>query len=114
MSISPGSPQLERIESSLRYADDSSRVTLTVCTPRIVRVELDDGGLETGPGYVGERSWPDLPFEVIEGDPTRLTTTHLGVEIATEPLRLAFLDPSGQWLLRQPEHGGMSSEARAG
>src|SRR5438093_8305508 len=114
MSTSPDSPRFERNGSSVRVADDSSRVTLTVCTPRIVRVELEDGGLEAGPGYVGERSWPDLPFEVIEGDPSRLTTTHLGVEIATEPLRVAFLDPSGQWLLRQPEHGGMSSEPRAG
>jgi alpha-glucosidase (family GH31 glycosyl hydrolase) len=114
MSISPGSPQLERIGSSLRYADDSSRVTLTVCTPRIVRVELDDGGVAAGPGYVGERSWPPSPFEIAEGDPRRLTTGHLGVEISTAPLRLAFLDPGGQWLLRQPEHDGMSSEPRAG
>jgi catechol 2,3-dioxygenase-like lactoylglutathione lyase family enzyme len=102
MSISPGSPHLERTGSSLRYADDSSRVTLTVCTPRIVRVELDDGGVAAGPGYVGERSWPPSPFEIAEGDPPRLTTGHLGVDISTAPLRLAFLDPDGQWLLRQP------------
>jgi alpha-glucosidase (family GH31 glycosyl hydrolase) len=114
MSISPGSPRFERIRSSIQWADDGSRITLTVCTPRIVRVELDDGGVETGPGYVGERSWPPSPFEIVEGETSRLTTADLGVEISTAPLRLAFLDPGGQWLLRQPEHGGMSSEPRAG
>src|SRR6266536_2164653 len=114
MSASPGSPRFERSGSRVQLAAASSRVTLTVCTPRIVRVELEDEGHAAGPGYVGERNWPDSPFEIVEGDPPRLSTAHLGVEIGTDPLRLAFLDSTGEWLLREPAHGGMASEPVAG
>jgi alpha-glucosidase (family GH31 glycosyl hydrolase) len=114
MSASPGSPRFERSGSRVRLADDRSRVTLTVCTSRIIRVELEDEGHVAGPGYVGERSWRGSPFEVVEGDPSRLTTAHLGVEIGTDQLRLSFLDSTGEWLLREPAHGGMVSEPVAG
>ena len=57
---------------------------------------------------------PPRPSRSRRATRRRLTTGHLGVEISTAPLRLAFLDPGGQWLLRQPEHDGMSSEPRAG
>jgi len=114
MSTPPGSPQFERSGSSVRFADNGSHVTLTVCTPRIVRVELEDEGHAAGPGYVGERSWAASPFQIVEGDRPRLTTAYLGVEFGTDPLRLAFLDSTGEWLLREPEHGGMTSEPRAG
>jgi len=114
MSAPPGSPQFERSGSSVRFADNASHVTLTVCTPRIVRVELEDEGHAAGPGYVGERSWAASPFQIVEGDRPRLTTAYLGVEFGTDPLRLAFLDSTGEWLLREPEHGGMTSEPRAG
>ena len=114
MSAPLGSPRFERSGSSVRFANDGSRLTLTVCSPRIVRVELEDDGPSAGPSYVGERSWSPSPFEIAEGDPIRLTTADLGVEVGPGPLRLAFLDSAGDWLLREPEHGGMLSGPMAG
>ena len=40
----------------------------------------------------------------------RLVTTDLQVEVATRPLRIAFLDRHGDWLLREPAEAGMSAE----
>ena len=107
-------PRFERNGATARFADNGARVTLTVCTPRIVRVELEDDVHTAGPSYVGERSWPAVPFQMLDGEPVRLTTPDLTVEIGTGPLRLAFLDSSGEWLLREPEHEGMRSEPAAG
>jgi alpha-glucosidase len=97
--------------STLRFGGDRSQVALTFCTPRIVRVELAGDG--AGPSYVESRAWPGAPIEIADGEPLRLATTDLRVEVAAAPLRLAFLDPGGAWLLREPADGGMSTE-RAG
>ena len=40
----------------------------------------------------------------------RLSTADLRVEAATSPVRLTFLDASGDWLLREPARGGMLTE----
>ena len=98
----------------MRLTDDRSRVTLTVCSPRIVRVELAGDDEAAATSYVGERTWPRCPFEIVAGDPVRITTADLGVEAGAEPLRLAFLGPDGGWLLREPSDGGMRSEPVAG
>src|SRR6185295_10436520 len=44
------------------------------------------------------------------GEPLRVATSDLGIEIATHPLRLSFLDARREWLLREPPDGGMSTE----
>src|SRR5262245_36927544 len=99
MTPSPMPSRFERRGSAVRFAG-TARVTLTVCTSRIVRVELEDEGQSVAPSYIGERTWPGCPFEVAEGDPARVTTADLGVEVGTLPLRLSFLGSNGEWLLR--------------
>src|SRR5207245_9348011 len=86
-------------------------VTLTGCTPRILRVDLADERDAAGPSYVGPRSWAAVPFEIIDGERVRLSTGDLRVEAATSPVRLTFLDAAGAWLLREPAQGGMITES---
>ena len=106
----PPAPRFERDGSTLRLRDDHARVTLTVCTPRVVRVEWLAAGQVAGPSYVGERDWPGARVEVADGDPLRLATEALRVEATTRPLQLTFLDSAGAWLLREPPEGGMAAE----
>jgi alpha-glucosidase (family GH31 glycosyl hydrolase) len=100
----------------VRLTDDGSQVAVTVLSPRIVRVEVVDERHAAGPSYVADRSWPAAPFDIVTGDTLRLTTTALGVEAAAAPLHLAFLDPAGEWLLREVDCrvGGASSGGRVG
>src|SRR5437667_426889 len=100
-----------RSGSTVRFDHGASPVTLTVCTSRIVRVELADERDAAGPSYVGPRSWAAVPFEIIDGERVRLSTGDLRVEAATSPVRLTFLDAAGAWLLREPAHGGMITES---
>jgi alpha-glucosidase (family GH31 glycosyl hydrolase) len=76
----------------------------------VVRVELMAPGQVAGPSYVGDRDWPGAHVDVAEGEPLRLATDALGVEATTRPLRIAFLDSAGAWLLREPPEGGMTAE----
>ena len=110
MSAHTASSRFERSGSTVRFDNAGAPVTVTVCTSRIVRVELEDERDVAGPSYVGPRSWADSPFEVLDGARVRLSTAHLQVEAATSPMRLTFLDASGDWLLREPARGGMLTE----
>src|SRR5713226_1021229 len=100
-----------RSVSTVRFDHGASPVTVTVCTSRIVRVELADERDAAGPSYVGPRSWAAVPFEVIDGERVRLSTGDLRVEAATSPVRLTFLDAAGAWLLRETALGGMITES---
>jgi len=102
---------MRREGSTLHLEGDGAPVTLTMVTPRIVGVRLETEGAGAVPSYVAPRTPAAVPFELAPGEPARLATPHLGIEIATAPLRLAFLDPGGEWLLREPPDGGMSAEA---
>src|SRR5262245_36238077 len=102
---------MRREGSTLHLEGDGAPVTLTMVTPRIVRVRLETEGAGAVPSYVAPRAPAAVPFELAPGEPARLATPHLGIEIATAPLRLAFLDAGGEWLLREPPDGGMSAEA---
>jgi hypothetical protein len=97
-------PGVKRDGSSLRFRDGASDVTVTVLSSRIVRVAL--GGGEATPSYAADRQWAPVPFDLAEGEPLRVVTGDLGIEIATRPLRLSFLDPRGEWLLREPARRG--------
>lgn len=114
MTASPPPPGFERSGSAVRFADETSRLILTVCTSRIVRVELVEEGQAPAPSYVGERAWPPCPFEIGPGDPVTVSTADLAVEVRTRPLRLSFLGSDGEWLLREPADGGARGEAGAG
>jgi len=104
---------MEREGATLRLRGDGGDVTVTVLTPRIVRMSLDPDAASAH-SYVADRAWEPVPFEVLPGEPFRVVTAEFGIEIATAPLRLAFLDRRGEWLLREPPDGGMSSEVVAG
>src|SRR5262245_4077286 len=99
---------------AIRLPGDGAEVTITVVTPRIVRVRLETEGAATAPSYAAPAERPPAPFEVVDGEPRRLVTAHLQVEITTAPLRLAVLDARGEWLLRGPPAAGMASEPADG
>jgi alpha-glucosidase len=107
-------PPVERDGASLKFRDGAAEMTLTVVSPRIVRVALGSGERDGAPSYIVDREWPVAPFDLAPGEPTRVTTGALQVEIASSPLRLTFLDPRGEWLVREPADGGMSREAADG
>jgi alpha-glucosidase len=105
--------RFERDGSTVRFGEGTSRVSVTVCTPRIVRIELEGAGEDAAPSYVGPRDWPGASADLHDGEPVRLATADLRVEVSTSPLRLAFLDAAGTWLLREPADGGMAMERSA-
>jgi alpha-glucosidase len=101
---------VERDGSTLRFGDGRTRVAVSLCTSRIVRVELESAGRPATPSYVGARAWGETTFDVAEGDPIRVTTRDLGLQVTTGSVRLTFCDAAGDWLLREPADGGMSAE----
>ena len=78
-----------------------------------MRIDLEGDGADAAPSYVGPRDWPGASVDLRDGDPVRLATADLQVEVSTAPIRLAFLDAAGAWLLREPENGGMAAERSA-
>ncbi len=108
------SSRFERDGSTLRFGRGSARVTVSLCTARIVRVALGADEPEAAPSYVQSREWGAVPFELSEGERLRLTTADLAIEVAGSPPRLTFADSSGGWLLREPVDGGMSTERVSG
>jgi alpha-glucosidase (family GH31 glycosyl hydrolase) len=110
----PSAPsRFEQDGSILRFGQGAARVSVTVCTSRIVRIELAAEVPDAGASYVGLRDWPGAAVHVDDGEPVRMATADLGVEVSTTPVRLAFLDPAGTLLLHQPEDGGMTAERSA-
>src|SRR5262245_30258632 len=107
-------PRLERRDASTLVFPGDAEIAVAVLTPRIVRVEFVPTGGAEAPSYVADRRWEPTPFEVIDAEPVRMVTADLQVEVATRPVRLAFLDSRGDWLLREPADGGMSAELAGG
>lgn len=100
----------ERDGSTVRFGNAGSTTAVTICSPRIIRVDLDVPGQVAGPSHVESREWPGAPFDLVAGEPLRLATTHLAIDVATDPVRLSFRDPGGDRLLHEPADGGMSVE----
>ena len=100
----------ERDGSTVRFGNAGSTTAVTICSPRIIRVDLDVPGQIAGPSHVESREWPAAPFELVGGEPLRLATTHLAIDVASDPVRLSFQDPRGDRLLYEPADGGMSVE----
>jgi alpha-glucosidase (family GH31 glycosyl hydrolase) len=99
--------RFERRGSTLSFAGDRGSLRLTICRPGIVRVALTPAGSSLAPSLVGPRDWPDAPFDVVAGEPVRLDTGVLRLEVESAPRRLSFADPTGAWVLREPADGGM-------
>jgi alpha-glucosidase (family GH31 glycosyl hydrolase) len=93
--------------TTLQFPQGAFQIAVTVLTSRIVRVELEQNDRVVRPSYVADREWPTVPFDVVDGEPVRLVTPDLQVEVARNPLRIAFLDPHGDWLLRETADTGM-------
>jgi alpha-D-xyloside xylohydrolase len=103
---------MPRQDASLRFAGAAGSVAVTICTSRIVRVSL--GATQTsGASFVAPRTWASPPFEVADGEPVRIATSDLRLEVETNPLRLTFADAAGAWLVREPADGGMTVEPGA-
>jgi hypothetical protein len=100
-----------RNTGTLSFPVGDSALTVAIVTSRIVRVALEDTRHLAGPSYVVDRKRQAAPFDILDEEPLRLVTTDLQVQIGTSPLRIAFLDPSGEWLVREPADAGMSAEA---
>ena len=99
--------RFEQRGAGLHFSEAAGPVEITVCSPRIVRVTL---GPPPPASLVGPRAWASTPFDIIEGEPVRVATSDLQLEVETRPLRLTFAGPAGEWLLREPADGGMSVE----
>jgi len=102
--------RFERDGSVLRFGSAGSRTAVSICSARIIRVDLEVEGQAAGPSHVESREWAGAPFEIVAGEPLRLATADLKVEVTTDPVRLAFLDSAGARLLHEPIDGGMSAE----
>jgi len=109
-----GPAPYQRDGSTVRFGPAGTRVAVTACSRRIVRVELEIEGQPPAASYLEPRTWPAVPIEVTDGDPVRLSTGDLTVEVATDPVRVSLLDASGAWLLREPPDGGMSCAPASG
>ena len=109
---SGGAARFERDGSTLRFGRAGARTAVSVCSPRIIRVDLEVEGQVPGPSHLESRTWTAPRFDAIDGEPLRLSTADLTVEVATDPVRLAFLDAAGARLLHEPIDGGMSTEGR--
>src|SRR5262245_59078930 len=103
-----------RNASTLSFPVGNSAVTVTIVTSRIVRVALEDTRHLAGPPYVVDRKREAAPFRIVDEEPLRLVTADLQVQIETSPFRIAFLDPSGEWLVREPADAGMTAETDDG
>src|SRR5262249_57171579 len=86
--------------STLRFDRDAAAIAVTVCSSRIVRVERVSAR-RPGPSHVVTRDWPSTAFEIDDGDPVRVTTAHLRLEVESAPARLTFCRTEGAWLLRE-------------
>ena len=108
----PRGVSFERLDAStVGFPAGNPELAVTVLTPRIVRVALTQTGREPGPSYVVDRAVAPAPFDVVDGDPVRLVTTDLRVEVSRRaaPHRVASI-PASDWLLREPADAGMSAE----
>ena len=91
------------MSSTRAFGVGGDRITITVCSPRIVRIAARGGG--RAPSLVAPRRWPRTRSEIVEGEPVRIRTADLAVEVTGVPPRLAFLDATGAWVLREPAEG---------
>src|SRR5580765_5476618 len=112
MSAGGNATRFERRGASLRFSSAADPVEVTFCSSRIVRVSLG-AGESPAASFVGPRVWAPPPFEVVDGEPVRLATSDLRLEVETRPLRLTFTDAAGAWLLREPADAGMVLEGGA-
>ena len=103
-----------RIDRAVRRAA-RSRVSVTVCTPRIVRVDLAGEGADAGPSYVGPRDWPGAAVRPRRRRaacgsrrPTSASRSSTDAAAPGVPRRRGR-----RWLLREPADGGMAAEPSA-
>ena len=75
--------RVERDGSTVRFKNGLTQVAVSICSARIVRVELEGAGDRAAASYVGPRGWAGSDFEVVDGEPVRLATTDLRIEAAT-------------------------------
>jgi galactose mutarotase-like protein len=101
--------RLERRGPAIRLVGAQGPVTVTVCRPGIFRVALAGETRPAPPSLVEPRDWPATPFEIVGGESPRLVTAVARLDVAPAPLRLSFAAAAGDWLLREPEDGGMQA-----
>jgi len=64
--------RFERDGSTLRFGRAGARTVVSMCSPRIIRVDLEVEGQVDGPSHLDARAWAATRFEAIEGNPLRL------------------------------------------
>src|SRR5581483_6493045 len=90
-----------------RFPGDGGTLAVTVCSERIVRVELEVGA-QPRPSFVLPRAWPAVRVATTDGESVRMATSALTLDVAASPTRLTVSDASGAWLLREPDDGGLA------
>jgi alpha-glucosidase len=101
--------RIERRDATLHLAGGSEPISVTVVSPRIVRVSFAKSASPTI-SYVAPRAWTPPSFDLTDGASVRLATGDLRVEVQPDPFRLTFADASGAWVLREATDDGMRLE----
>src|SRR5262249_41856905 len=97
----------ERMPDGLAFSCEtgglaSARVTVHAVAPRVVRVRITAGPLETAKGftYVTGRPSPSAWSADAADGAVTLRTAHVVVEARLDPWQLAFMTPDGRLLTR--------------
>src|SRR5262245_64220088 len=96
-----GMSDLHVRDAGLDFVGADGPVKVTFCSSRIVRVAFGAAPV-SGASFVEPRTWVPPSIQAADGDPLRLATTDLRLEVETTPLRLTFADAGGAWLVREP------------
>ena len=85
---SGGAARFERAGSTLRFGRAGARTAVSVCSPRIIRVNREVEGQVPGPSHLEPRTWTTPRFDAIDGEPVRLSTGDL--RSRSRPTRCAW------------------------
>ncbi|HLW59974.1 MAG TPA: TIM-barrel domain-containing protein [bacterium] len=78
------------------------RLTIRVCTPRIVRLRIGEGNAPTESAYVPAREWPSAQFTEEPGPVASVDTGEFVLRVTTGPWCVTFVDQRGDARVRVP------------
>ena len=90
----------QRDGAGLRYSTAAGAIAITICSPRIARVQFTPTNPRTM-SFVEPRQWAETSFEARPGSPSVISTEFLSVSIDPQPFRLGFGDSRGDFFLRE-------------
>jgi len=95
----------EQGSGSVELQCPEQRVALKACTPQIVNMRLlplPDLG-QSGKIVVGEKKWHEIHCTFGQGDPFKIATEALAINLYRDPFTVEYLDRQGKILLKGKE-----------